>query len=131
MRGRRMDNVAGEQSRCRLQSRYYTGMNSSKIWFATVITLVACRRSPNAATPPLATDCNAPSRDASVTVPTPGNPFQALPSVDGCWVFVSITRGADNASGIAVYRRAKGTLSLVRETRLAGSPAGMALTSNG
>ena len=126
-----MDNAAGEQSRWRLLSRYYTGMNSSKIWIVAVIALVGCRRSPNAAAPPLATDCNAPSRDASVTVSTPGNPFQALPSVDGCWVFVSITRGADNASGIAVYRRANGTLSLVRETRLAGSPAGMALTSTG
>jgi hypothetical protein len=126
-----MDNAAGEQSRWRLLSRYYTGMNSSKIWIVAVIALVGCRRSPNAAAPPLATDCNAPSRDASVTVSTPGNPFQALPSADGCWVFVSITRGADNASGIAVYRRANGTLSLVRETRLAGSPAGMALTSTG
>ena len=78
-----------------------------------------------------APDCNAPSRDASVTVSAPGNPFQALPSVDGCWVFVSIARGANEGSAIAVYRRSNGTLKYVRETRLAGSPAGMALTSDG
>ena len=78
-----------------------------------------------------APDCNAASREASVTVSTPGNPFQALPSVDGCWVFVSIARGANENSGIAVYRRSQGTLRFARELRIAGSPAGMALTSDG
>ena len=84
-----------------------------------------------AAGPATAADCNAPQRSASVTVPTPGNPFQALPSVDGCWVFVSLTRGANDGAAIAVYRRARGTLERTRELRIAGSPAGMALTSDG
>ena len=77
--------------------------------------------------------CNAPARDATavVTVDAPGNPFQALPSLDGCWVYVSITRGANASSGIALYKRSLGALVFVRERPIAGSPAGMALTSDG
>ncbi len=95
------------------------------------LALAACGRAATTTAPAAAPDCNAPSHDASVTVSTPGNPFQALPSVDGCWVFVSIARGANENSGIAVYRRSNGVLSFVRETRIAGSPAGMALTGDG
>lgn len=82
-------------------------------------------------TAPALSECNAPSRDASITVSTPGNPFQALPSVNGCWVYVSIARGANENSAIAVYRRSRGAIRFVRELRIAGSPAGMALTSDG
>jgi DNA-binding beta-propeller fold protein YncE len=97
------------------------------------ISLEACTRQSSTATtlPPAATECNAPSRDASVTVSTPGNPFQALPSVDGCWVFVSIVRGANDNAAIALYRRSQGSLRHVRDLHIAGSPTGMALTSDG
>ena len=112
-------------------------MNSSTLRTAALaaIAALACTH-PSAGTAGVsasasAPDCNTPSRDASVTVSTPGNPFQALPSIDGCWVFVSITRGANESSAIAVYRRARGKLELTRELRLAGSPAGMALTHDG
>ena len=98
-----------------------------------LLSLVGCASRPGttSSAPAGTPDCNAPSRETSVTVSAPGNPFQALPSVDGCWVFVSITRGANENSAIAVYRRSQGTLSFARELRIAGSPAGMALTSDG
>jgi DNA-binding beta-propeller fold protein YncE len=106
-------------------------MNISKTRLLAPLILLACGHPAPSTGPSAAPDCNAPSRDASITVSAPGNPFQALPSRDGCWVFVSIARGANDRSGIAVYRRANGTLSFVRETRIVGSPAGMALTSDG
>ena len=105
-------------------------MHISRIRLLALVAVVDCSRPSTRSAPQSATDCNAPSRDASVTVATPGNPFQALPSADGCWVFVSITRGANESSAIALYRRSAGSLALVRELRLAGSPAGMALTSD-
>jgi len=95
-----------------------------------LLALANCAR-PNANTSPAVADCNAPARDPSVTVSTPGNPFQALPSRDGCWIFVSIARGGNESSAIAVYRREQGTLKHTRELRIAGSPAGMALTNDG
>ncbi len=100
----------------------------------TLLALVAattCARPTATTIPSTATDCNAPPRAASVTESTPGNPFQALPSVDGCWVFVSITRGANQSGAVAAYRRSQGTLRRTRELRIAGSPAGMALTADG
>lgn len=105
-------------------------MNISKAWLLGAAALVACRHSRQASVQ-AATECNAPSRYASVTVSTPGSPFQALPSFDGCWVFVSIPRSANNSPTIAVYRRSNGSLSLVREATLAAPPTGMALTSDG
>ena len=106
-------------------------MTTSRIRLLAFLALVDCTRPSTGTAPQPPADCNAPSRDASITVATPGNPFQALPSVDGCWVFVSITRGANQSSAIALYRRSAGTIAHVRELSLAGSPAGMALTSDG
>jgi DNA-binding beta-propeller fold protein YncE len=106
-------------------------MNISRIGLLAFVALVDCTRPSTGSPPQPLADCNAPSRDASISVATPGNPFQALPSIDGCWVFVSIARGANERSAIALYRRSAGTLAFVRELRLAGSPAGMALTSDG
>ena len=77
-------------------------------------------------------DCNAIAKDPIVTVDAPGTPFQALPTNDGCWIFVSVPGGASgNPSVIAVYRRSKGTLSLVRTVPIDGGPTGMALTHDG
>ena len=110
-------------------------MSSSTIRLIPLGVLAACMRSASTTAPGPTTDCNAPpaSREASISVATPGNPFQALPSPDGCWLFVSIARGGNDRSeaGIAVYRRSAGKLALARELRIAGSPAGMALTSDG
>jgi DNA-binding beta-propeller fold protein YncE len=77
-------------------------------------------------------DCNAISKEPSVSVDTPGAPFQALPSADGCWIFVSIPGGTSgNQSVIALYSRSKGALSLVRTMPIEGGPTGMALTHDG
>ena len=77
-------------------------------------------------------DCNATSKEPAVSVETPGTPFQALPSADGCWIFVSIPGGSTgNPSVIALYSRSKGALSLVRTIPIEGGPTGMALTHDG
>jgi len=106
-------------------------MQISKARLFALFALVNCVQSAPGTGAPAAADCNGPSRDPSVIVSTPGNPFQALPSGDGCWVYASIARGANESSAIALYRRSGGALKFVREVRLAGSPAGMALTSDG
>ena len=74
-------------------------------------------------------DCNITAKDPIVTVGAPGSPFQALPTRDGCWIFASLPGGASgNPPGIALYRRSKGALSLVRTLSIEGGPTGMALT---
>src|ERR1051325_8778267 len=76
--------------------------------------------------------CNDPPKAALVTADVPGNPFQALPSADGRWVFVSVSRGTLGCpSGIALYRRGGGELTLERVLPIAGNPAGMTLTHDG
>src|SRR5689334_9060225 len=61
------------------------------------------------------TNCNVTSKEPTVTVEVPGTPFQALPSADGCWIFVSIPGGQSGGqSVIALYKRSNGALSLVR-----------------
>jgi DNA-binding beta-propeller fold protein YncE len=62
-------------------------------------------------------------------VDMPGNPFLALPTNDGCWVFVSITSGNPRRrGGIAVLRRSGGTIRVARVIPLEGNPTGMVLT---
>jgi DNA-binding beta-propeller fold protein YncE len=74
-------------------------------------------------------DCNATAKEPVVTVEAPGSPFQALPTRDGCWIFASVPGSASgNPPVIALYRRSKGTLSLVRTLSIEGGPTGMALT---
>lgn len=76
-----------------------------------------------------ASGCNAPLDSPSVTVVLPANPFSAIPSEDGCWVFVSLSGG--NNSGIAVLRRLNGRVEMMRVVPLARGPAGIALTHDG
>ena len=75
--------------------------------------------------------CDAPLSKPSITVSVPGKPFQALPSADGCWVFVSIPNMPDGSSGIAVLARANGTLAMKSLTKVDASPFGMVLTHDG
>jgi DNA-binding beta-propeller fold protein YncE len=76
--------------------------------------------------------CNDPSPEPSISVDVPGSPFQALPSADGCWVFVSLSRGTNGwPSGIGLYKRGGGTLRLERVLPIDGGPTGMALTHDG
>lgn len=76
--------------------------------------------------------CNDRPRDARVSIPTSGSAFQALPSPDGCWIFVSIPRGSQNGGGaIAVYQRANGSAKLMHEVPVDGGPTGMTVTHDG
>lgn len=75
--------------------------------------------------------CDAPLSKPSITVSVPGKPFQALPSADGCWVFVSIPNTPDGSSGIAVLSRANGTLAMKSLTKVDASPVGMVLSHDG
>jgi DNA-binding beta-propeller fold protein YncE len=76
--------------------------------------------------------CN-DSPAAPVTVlPVPGTPFQALPSADGCWVFVSLpAAGSGRPSQLAVLRRRGGALTIEHAMQIQGGPTGMALTHDG
>ena len=64
----------------------------------------------------LAADCNAASPEPLAYVTLPGNPFQAIVTPDGCWLFASLAKGSSNhsAAGIAVLRRTGGKVSLAR-----------------
>jgi DNA-binding beta-propeller fold protein YncE len=104
--------------------------------FARVATLALAAfgelRSLGAQQSAAANDCNrAPSKPIAF-IDVPGNPFQALPSGDGCWVFVSIPPGpARGPAKIGVLRRAGGSLTLERVMPIDGNPTGMVLTHDG
>jgi YVTN family beta-propeller protein len=77
-----------------------------------------------------AQDCNEAGAETVVTVPLSGAPFSAIPTRDGCTVFVSM--GGPAGGRIAVMRRAGGRLTLAHEVKLpSGSPSGMRLSSDG
>ena len=76
-------------------------------------------------------DCNAPARDSITMLEVPGNPFQALPSADGCWIFVSLANVAGSHAGIAIVHRDGGKTSVDRVIGLSGNPTGMQLTHDG
>ena len=82
--------------------------------------------------PVTTTGCGgAPSEPVSF-IDVPSNPFQALPSADGCWVFVSMPGGpARGSSKIGVLRRSGGILKLERVITIDGNPTGMILTHDG
>jgi DNA-binding beta-propeller fold protein YncE len=85
-----------------------------------------------AQTQPKPRRCNQPSPDPIVHVELPGHPFSAVPTRDGCFVFVSITASrAKTQNGIAVVQRSGGKASLLRVVPTAGSPSGMTLTRDG
>jgi DNA-binding beta-propeller fold protein YncE len=73
-------------------------------------------------------DCNARAASPSVTIALPSSPFTAVPSHDGCWVFVSLS---NPGPGIAVLRRSGGTIELSRLAPLSSAPTGIALTHDG
>ena len=77
-------------------------------------------------------ECTDPPAQPITVVKVPGNPFQALPTSDGCWVFVSLpstTLGWQ--SGIGVMKRAAGQLTLERVLPVGGNATGMTLTNDG
>lgn len=81
---------------------------------------------------PTAAECTGQQSAAITYIDVPGNPFQAIPTPDGCWIFVSMTRTArPGAVGIALLRRGPDTVSVVRMVPLDQSPRGMVLTHDG
>ncbi len=77
-------------------------------------------------------DCTKPTAQPLEHVAVPGFPFMALPSADGCSIFVSLSGVDQGHGGIAVLRRSGGTVSVARVVRLAALlVAGMALTHDG
>src|SRR5262245_51377194 len=87
--------------------------------------------------------CSRPAVSAVAVVELPGRPFQALPTADGCHVFVSLVGPVEPGDprrppepgapkgGVAVIDRSRGEPSLVRVLPLDGSPYGMTLTHDG
>lgn len=86
----------------------------------------------------LAADCNAAARKPLTYVNLPGNPFQAISTPDGCWLFASLDYGSldHTYAGIAVLQRAHGNVSLKRtlaakELLAKYAVLGMVLTHDG
>jgi YVTN family beta-propeller protein len=78
-----------------------------------------------------ATDCNQ-SAGPVLYVDLPGHPFGAVPTSDGCWIFVSmIGDGPRSPNGIGVLKRSAGRVSLTRFLSDDDGPAGMTLTHDG
>ena len=77
-------------------------------------------------------DCNRSAPDAITKVPLPGQPFSAIPTADGCTIFVSLTpANAAEKAQVAVLARRRGTVSLVRTIPAADQIIGMALGPDG
>jgi hypothetical protein len=97
---------------------------------AAVLLVNACSGTVNTAVAP--TDCNRSTGSATTLLRLPGNPFQAIPTSDGCWIFVSMLQPERTSrKGLAVIRRGEGNLDLVRVIDDVGNPAGMTLTHDG
>ena len=74
-------------------------------------------------------DCNQPAPDAVTHVALTGHPFSAIPSADGCIIFVSLTAAKD--SHIAVLKRDNGQITQLRDIPAEGQLTGMALSPDG
>ncbi len=77
--------------------------------------------------------CAEPLPRPITMIDVPGSPFMALPSDDGCWLFVSMPTPlpGSNRPGIAVMRRGGGGFKLVQTVTVVGGPTGMAMTHDG
>lgn len=73
-------------------------------------------------------DCNQPSADPIVHLPLPGHPFSAVPTADGCTIFVSLTA---KASHLLVLKRDNGAVTILRDLPAEGTLTGMALSPDG
>src|SRR5688572_12391753 len=109
------------------------------MWWSLGWSAAACTGSPqiNAA------ECTQPAAQPVALIEVPGNPFQAIPTANGCHVFVSLVGPVEPGDprrppqpgaamgGVAVVSRGRGEPSLVGVMRLEGSPYGMVLTHDG
>jgi DNA-binding beta-propeller fold protein YncE len=96
----------------------------------TLVCVAGC--APSGGRALFASDCNAPPRDAITNVSLPGHPFDTVLSPDGCWAYVSIvTSNPASPNGIAVLRRAGGTLTYRHTVTVENGIAGMVMTHDG
>lgn len=76
--------------------------------------------------------CNQAASEPITFVDVPGHPFTPIPTMDGCWIFVSLSNAKGSSpSGVGVLRRSGGIISFVRVISTDGGPAGMVLTHDG
>jgi DNA-binding beta-propeller fold protein YncE len=97
---------------------------------ALVLT-VSVGATPSAQPAARADSCNQPLHAATEFLPVTGNPFVAIPSHDGCWVFVSEDSPMPGARGVVVFQRSGGTMHIVRTVELPIDPYSMALSHDG
>jgi hypothetical protein len=77
-------------------------------------------------------NCNLPAAQPITYVEFPAHPFGVIASTDGCWLFVSLnTADPRSPNGLAVLRRASGTIQTQRIVPLEGGPLGMIMTHDG
>ena len=74
-------------------------------------------------------DCNQPASDAVTHVALTGHPFSAIPTADGCTIFVSLTAAKD--SHVVVLKRSNGVVTQLRDIPAEGQLTGMALSPDG
>lgn len=74
-------------------------------------------------------DCNKPASDPVSYVPVPGHPFAAIPTADGCNIFVSLTDA--KASHLLVLKRDDGAVTALHDLGVSGQLTGMALSPDG
>jgi DNA-binding beta-propeller fold protein YncE len=74
-------------------------------------------------------DCNQPTPDPVTHVPVPGHPFSAIPTADGCNIFVSLTDA--KASHLLVLKRDNGIVTVLHNLAALGQLTGMALSPDG
>ena len=66
--------------------------------------------------------CNQPLPEPTQFLPVAGSPFVALPTHDGCWVFVSEDSPTPAARGVVVFERSAGAMRAVRTVELLSNP---------
>ncbi|HEY4079233.1 MAG TPA: beta-propeller fold lactonase family protein [Burkholderiaceae bacterium] len=74
--------------------------------------------------------CNQPAPQAITQVDVPGRPFAAIPSADGCTIFVSLT-GKKGRSEVAVLTRSNGALAVSHTVAAPSQLTGLALSHDG
>lgn len=79
-----------------------------------------------------AQNCNQPAADAIAQIRLPGHPFSAIPTADGCTIFVSLPpTGPAETTQLAVLTRSGGKVSLARTIPASDQITGMALSPDG
>ncbi len=92
--------------------------------------LLASSTATAAAAPP--DGCNQSAERPVTYLSLPGRPFEPIPSLDGCWILVSIVAdGPRGEGGIAVVHRHKGTADVKRMFATKEHLSGMTLTHDG